>query len=367
VALRIRAPEYTSVIILALASVAMLSGKSALNTMGMGVLGLMLGTVGPDLNSGITRFTFGMIQLQDGISFIPVALALFALVDITFVLSEPERRLQIKTKLSELMPNWADIKACIAPILRGTAIGGAFGILPGTGPMISSFTAYAVEKRVARNPERFGKGAIEGVASPEAAANAAAFTHFIPMPSLGIPAGAVMALLFGAMLIQGVTPGPQMITSHPDIFWGLVASMWIGNLMLLVLNLPLVGIWIKMLETPYRFLYPLIVVFCMVGVFSERREVFDIFICAGVLLVGWVLERLDCSPAPLILGMILGPLLEENFRRSLLLSRGDPTIFLTRPISAFFLLLAVVVIIVFTLPGLKKKEESVMAAGGEKD
>lgn len=353
-ALQFGEPEYTSVIILALTSVTMLSGTATLNTMGMAVLGLALATVGTDINSGTLRFTMGISDLEDGISFVPVALALFALVHITMALSSPHPRPHVQTRFRDLLPTWPDIKACFYPILRGTLIGGAFGALPGVGPLISSFAAYTVEKKVARDPSRFGRGAIEGVAAPEAAANAAAFTNFVPMFALGIPAGATMALLYGAFLLQGITPGPQLISEHPEIFWGLVASMWIGNLMLLVLNLPLVGVWIKLLQTPYRYLYPLILVFCMIGVYSQRSDVFDLYICAVALVVGWVLIQLDCSPAPLILGMILGPTLEEHFRRALLLSRGNLSIFITQPISAFFLLLAVVLVVIFNLPSARR-------------
>jgi TctA family transporter len=355
VALEFGAPEYTSVIVMALVGVSVLGGHSTLNTMGMAVIGLALGTVGTDINSGVIRFTLGDIRLQEGINFVPVAISLFALVNICFTLGAETPRMTVRTKLRELVPTWQDLKACINPILRGTALGGALGVLPGTGPLIASFASYAVEKKVARDPNRFGKGAVEGVAAPEAAANASVYTHFIPMLSLGIPAGAVNALMLGALLVQGVSPGPQLMAQHPDLFWGLIASMWIGNIMLLVLNLPLVGIWIKLLETPYRFLYPFIIVFCLIGVYSGRYETFDIMMCAVVVAVGFVLETLDCGPGPLILGMVLGPILEENLRRSMVMSRGDPSIFLTRPISAVFLALAVIIVLVFTLPALRRK------------
>ena len=356
-ALSFGAPEYTSVIVLALTGVSALARKSVMNTMGMAVLGLLLGTVGTDINSGIARFAMGDMRLSEGINFVPVALALFALVDITFTLGSPEQKMPMKAAFKDLMPTWTDIKTCFMPVLRGTALGGALGVMPGTGPLMASFASYAMEKKLAKDPSRFGTGAIEGVAAPEAAANAAAFTHFIPMLSLGIPAGAAMALLLGALLIHGVTPGPQLITSHPDIFWGLIASMWVGNLMLLVLNLPLIGVWIKLLETPYRIIFPTIVILCMIGIYSERNAAFDIFICGTVLAVGWILESLDCSPAPLVLGMILGPILEENFRRSLLLSRGDPMIFLERPISLGFLILTAVLVVLFTFPALKRRKQ----------
>ncbi len=359
-ALRFQPPEYTSTIILELVGVSVLSRKSIINTLGMAVLGLAIGTVGTDINSGMQRFTFGDLRLFEGVSFVSVAMGLFAFVDICFTLGEVVPKVRVQTGVRDLIPAWSDIKACIWPVLRGTTLGAAFGILPGTGPLISSFASYAVEKKLARHPERFGEGAIEGVAAPEAAANAAAFTHFIPMLTLGIPAGATMALMLGAMLIQGITPGPQVMTEHPDLFWGLIASMWIGNLMLLVLNLPLVGLWIKMLQMPYRFLYPVIIVFCLIGIYSERNEPFDIFICAAVVFGGYILQRLDCDPGPLVLGLVLGPMLEENLRRSMLVSQGDPTVFLTRPISAAFLMLAVIILIVFALPSLRKKELAII-------
>jgi putative tricarboxylic transport membrane protein len=225
-------------------------------------------------------------------------------------------------------------------VIRGTAIGGLLGMLPGTGPLIAAFASYMVERKLAKDPSRFGSGAIEGVAGPEAADNAAALTHFIPMLTLGIPAGATFALMLGALQIQGISTGPQVVTEHPDLFWGLIASMWIGNLMLLILNLPLVGVWIKLLQTPYRFLYPTILAFSCIGIFSVRNEPYDILIAVGAGAVGYVLRLWDCSPAPLILGLVLGPIMEENMRRSLILSRGDPTIFLTRPISLAILCLA---------------------------
>lgn len=361
-ALSFQAPEYTATAVLALVGASVLSRKSILNTLGMAMLGLLIGTVGMDISSGVVRFTFGEERLVEGITFIPIAMGLFAFVDICYTLGSSQERVEIRTKLRDLIPKWADVKVCINPIFRGTALGGVLGILPGTGPLLASFGSYSIEKKLAKDPSRFGNGAIEGVAAPEAAANAAAFTHFIPMLSLGIPAGATMALLLGAMLIQGIPPGPQVMTQHADLFWGLVASMWIGNLMLLILNLPLVGIWIKLLETPYRFIYPLIVVFCLIGIYSERNQTFDLLICAAVVAVGFVMEKLDCSPGPLVLGVILGPILEDNLRRSMLISRGDPTIFLTRPISLGITILIVALLVAFTLPVLRRTSKVIKKA-----
>jgi len=307
-------PEYTSMIIMALVSSAVVVSNSPLTTIAMSALGILIGTVGTDVSTGSWRFTFGSHLLTDGVSFVAVATAAWK------------------------------------PILRGTGLGALFGILPGTGPLVCSFVSYAVEKHLARDPSRFGKGAIEGVAAPEASNNAAAITHFIPMLGLGIPAGAAMALMLGALMIQGITPGPQVMTGHPDLFWGVVASMLIGNVMLLILNLPMVGLWIRLLKVPYRLLYPAILLFCCIGVYSVNSQVFDVFLAAGFGALGFVFKRLDCPPGPLVLGMILGPALEENLRRALLMSRGHASVFLTSPVSLFMLLLAVGFIVVFARP-----------------
>ncbi|MGH6860854.1 MAG: tripartite tricarboxylate transporter permease [Phyllobacterium sp.] len=354
-ALQFQAPEYVATIILALIGISAMSSHSMISTFAMATIGILIGTVGIDINSGIERFTLGDPRLSEGIHMLPMAMGLFALVEIATTLSEPEIRGAIKTRARDLIPTWADIKTCAMPTIRGTGLGAVLGVIPGTGPLISSFFAYAVEKKIAKDPSRFGKGAIEGVAAPEAAANAAAFTHFIPMLALGIPAGASMALLLGAMLIQGVQPGPTMMVRHPEIFWGLIASMWIGNLMLLVLNLPLVGVWIKMLQTPYRFIYPAIIIFCCIGVYADRNQSFDILLMVAATVFGFVMTKLRCSPAPLLLGLILGPILEENFRRSLLLSRGDWGIFVSRPISLTILLIAVVLITLHIIPLITKR------------
>jgi TctA family transporter len=354
-ALQFQAPEYTAVALLALIGTSALSNKPLLSTLGMAALGLLLGTVGTDINSGVMRFTFGQPMLSEGLDFVAIAVGIFAVTEIAFRLGRSEPEAKVTTSVRDLMPRAEDIKASWKPTLRGTLIGAALGVLPGTGPLIASFAAYGVERKLAKDPSRFGEGAIEGVAGPEAADNAAAFTHFIPMLTLGIPAGATFALMLGALLIQGIQPGPQIMAQHPDIFWGLIASMWIGNLMLLVLNLPLVGVWIKLLQTPYRFLYPTILVFSCIGVYSIRNEPFDIIIAAVTGLVGFALRKWNCAPAPLILGLILGPIMEENLRRSLLLSGGDPTIFVTRPISLSILLLAAALVALLALPSMKRR------------
>jgi putative tricarboxylic transport membrane protein len=360
-ALKFQAPEYAAVVVLALVGASALSTTSMASTLGMAALGLLIGTVGTDINTGVMRFTFGDNRLAEGIDFIAVAVGLFAFTEISFRLGVPQVRTRIDTGIRDLIPKMSDIKSSWKPILRGTALGGTLGILPGTGPLISSFAAYVMEKKLAKDPSRFGNGAIEGVAGPEAADNAAALTHFIPMLTLGIPAGATFALMLGAMMIQGIPPGPQIMTQHPDLFWGLIASMWIGNLMLLVLNLPLVGVWIKLLETPYRFLYPMILVFSCIGVYSIRNEPFDIVIAAVTGGIGFVLRMLDCAPAPLILGLLLGPILEENLRRALLISRGDPMVFITRPISLSIIIFTIALLVVFSLPALKRKKAAIGA------
>jgi TctA family transporter len=319
----------------------------------MAVIGLILGTVGTDIHTGTARFTFGSLELDEGWDFVSFAAGLFAFVEIAFQLGSYTQRVEIKTKLRELIPRWVDIKAASFPTIRGTALGAALGVLPGTGPFIASYSAYALENRIAKDPSRFGKGAIEGVAAPEAANNASAFTHYIPMLTLGIPAGAVFSMLMGALMMHGIHPGPDIMEKHPDLFWGLIASMWLGNLMLLVLNLPLIGIWIKLLETPYRYIYPSILLLTCIGCYAVHFRIFDIQVAAFVLLAGYLLEKLDCAPGPVIIAMILGPILEENMRRALLISGGDPIVFLRRPISATFLILAVLLIITYVVPAFR--------------
>jgi putative tricarboxylic transport membrane protein len=362
-------PEYASMIIMALVSSAIVVSKSPLTTIAMSALGVLIGTVGTDVSTGSWRFTFGSHYLTDGVSFVAVATGLFAFAEVLDHIAKPTARAELTTKINSLIPSREDLRTAWKPILRGTGLGAIFGILPGTGPLVCSFVSYAVEKQLADDPSRFGKGAIEGVAAPEASNNAAAITHFIPMLGLGIPAGAAMALMLGALMIQGITPGPQVMTGHPDLFWGVVASMLIGNVMLLVLNLPMVGLWIRLLKVPYRLLYPAILLFCCIGVYSVNSQVFDIFLAAGFGALGLVFKRLDCPPGPLVLGMILGPALEENIRRALLMSRGNASIFLTSPISLAMLLLAVAFIVVFARPKkiIKTPVEIDAAARAESD
>jgi TctA family transporter len=358
VALTFGSPEYTSMVLLALVATSALSAGSLGTTLPMMLLGLLLGTVGTDVNSGMERFTFGLPNITDRLDFIVVAVGLFAFAEIATRIEHGEQARHPMAKVAGLLPTRDDLRASWKAVLRGTALGAAFGVLPGTGPLVSSFASYSLEGHLAKDRTRFGKGAIEGVAGPEAANNAAALTHFIPMLTLGIPAGAAMALMLGALTIQGVTPGPAIMTEHADLFWGVVASMWIGNLMLLVLNLPMIGIWIRLLMIPYRLLYPAILVFCCIGVYSVANDSADVMMMAGFGVVGYLLIKLGCTPAPLVLGFILGPILEENLRRSLVISRGDVSVFVTRPISCGFLLAAVALLAFSLSPHLRRNRRA---------
>ena len=340
--------EYFSTIVMALVMASVLSGDRFLTTLCMSVVGLLLGVVGTDLTTGDARFNFGLMELADGVNFVAVAVGLFAFGEVILHLGFPTKRAVITTKIKGLLPTRRDLGQSWKPILRGTTLGAILGIFPGTGPLLSSFASYAMERRLAKNPSRFGRGAIEGVAGPEAANNAAALTHFIPMLTLGIPAGAAMALMLGALQIQGITPGPDVMNKNPELFWGVIASMWIGNIMLLVLNLPMIGIWIRLLAIPFRYLYPAILAFCCIGAYSVNTSSFDIGLAALFGLAGIAFKMMDCSPAPLVLALVLEPLLEENFRRQMILSSGDATTFFTRPISLAILLLTVGLAIYFS-------------------
>jgi TctA family transporter len=321
----------------------------------MVALGLLLGLVGTDVNSGNVRYAFGVPELVDGIGFTVVAVGLFAVAEIVTNLEARAPREVFTSRIPRLMPSRAELKQASWPTVRGTVMGALFGVLPGTGPALSSFAAWMVEKKIAREPGRFGRGAIEGVAAPEAANNAAAQTGFIPALTLGIPGSAVMALLVAAMIMQGLTPGPQVIVEKPELFWGIVASMWLGNLMLLVLNLPLVGLWARLLRVPYRWLFPSVVMFCALGNYSVSNNPVDVYLCAALGVLGYVLAKLDCEPAPLLLGYVLGPLLEEHLRRAMLLARGDPTLFFTRPVSLAFMLGTALVLAAMVAPALRGK------------
>jgi TctA family transporter len=360
IALKFGPAEFFSLIVLGLLAAIVLSKGSLLHSIGMVVLGLLLGLVGADVNTGTQRFTFDTPQLADGIGFVVVAMGMFGIAEIIHNLEREETRTLIVSKITSLMPTKEDWKRMIAPILRGTAIGSALGILPGSGSILGAFAAYAIEKKVSKHGKEFGTGAIEGVAAPESANNAGAQTSFIPMLTLGIPSNPVMALMIGAMIIQGIQPGPSVITEQPELFWGIVVSMWIGNFFLVVLNLPLIGIWVRMVSVPYHYLFPAILVFCGVGVFSLNNAEFDIYLMALFGVLGYIFVKLDCEPAPMLLAFILGPMMEEYLRRALLLSRGDPMIFLQRPISATLLALGVLAIIAASLPMLTKKREEAL-------
>lgn len=358
-ALKFGAAEYFSLMVVGLVSSIALAHGSILKALAMVVFGLLLGLVGTDIYSGVPRFTLGIREYSDGLNFVAVAVGVFGIAEILRNLENEKTRSVLISKVTGLLPSKEDFKKMIAPTLRGTFIGSALGILPGGGAILASFASYTVEKRISKKPEEFGHGAIAGVAGPESANNAGAQTSFIPLLTLGIPANPVMALMIGAMIIQGIVPGPNVAIEQPALFWGIIASMWIGNLMLVVLNLPLIGLWVRLLTVPYYVLFPIIMAFCSIGVYSVNSNVFDLYAVALFGLIGYVLVKLRCEPAPLLLGFVLGPLLEENLRRAMILSRGDPMTFVTRPISATLLLIALLVLVVVLLPSVRKKREEV--------
>ena len=357
IALQFGAAEYFSLMVVGLVASVVLASGSLLQAFGMIVLGLLLGMAGTDVNSGLERYTFDTPYMAEGINFVILAMGMFGLGEIIKNLEEEHLRSAMVSKVQGLMPNKEDFKRMAMPIVRGTGLGSLLGILPGGGAMLASFASYSIEKKISKTPEQFGKGAIEGVAGPESANNAGAQTSFIPLLTLGIPSNPVMALMIGAMIIQGITPGPAVMTEQPSLFWGIIVSMWIGNLFLVVLNLPLIGIWVKMISVPYHFLYPAILVFCCIGAFSLGNKVFDIYLLAGFGVLGYIFSKLKCEPAPLLLGFILGPMMEEYLRRALLLSRGDFSVLVTRPISATMLAIAAIALIVVFMPSIRKKRE----------
>jgi TctA family transporter len=357
VALKFGPAEYFSLMVLGLVASIVLAHGSLLHALGMIIFGLLLGLVGTDVNSGRERFTFGMPELADGVSFVVVAMGVFGLGEIIGNLEQEASRAVMLKKVTGLMPTKEDLRRIVGPVLRGTGLGAVLGILPGGGAMLASFSAYALEKKVAKPLVPFGKGAIEGIAAPESANNAGAQTSFIPMLTLGIPSNPVMALMIGAMIIQGIQPGPSVMTQQPALFWGLIVSMWIGNLMLLVLNLPLIGLWVRMISVPYHLLFPAIIVFCAIGVFSLSNTEFDVYFMALFGLLGYLFRKLDAEPAPMLLGVILGPMMEEFLRRALLISKGSATVLVTRPISATMLAIAALALIVVLTPALRRKRE----------
>ena len=350
--------EYFSLMVLGLIGAVVLASGSLIKAISMIILGLLLAQINTDVISGTARFSFDIPQLTDGIGFVVIAMGIFGFGEIIANLGRPAEHREVFTKsVKGLWPTKKDFHDAWPAVVRGTALGSILGVLPGGGALLASFAAYTMEKKLAGSKGNFGKGDIRGVAGPESANNAGAQTSFIPMLTLGIPPNPVMALMVGAMTIKGIQPGPQVMTSNPELFWGLIASMWVGNLMLVILNLPLIGIWIKLLTVPYRFLFPAITLFCCIGVYSLNNSTFDVYQTAIFAFVGYVFYKLNCEPAPLLLGFILGPLMEENLRRALLLSRGDWSAFVTRPLSAGLLAAAALMIIIVTLPAIKKKRE----------
>jgi putative tricarboxylic transport membrane protein len=356
-ALKFTSPEYFSLMVAGLCLAVTLSSGSLIKSLGMIIIGLILGLVGTDVNSGIHRFAFGFVELWDGLDIVALTVGLFALGEISASLENPQRRGGLVGKVTNLMPSWKDLKIAFLPAVRGTSLGSILGILPGGGALISSFAAYAVEQRIGKNPETFGKGRIEGVAAPEAANNAGAQTSFIPMLTLGIPGNALTAVLLGALMIHGVAPGPQLMNTHPEVFWGLIVSMWVGNVILVILNLPLVSLWVKLVQVPYNALFLGIVLLCCIGIYGSNFSAADVTMAAGFGLFGYLLRKLGCEPVPMVLGFVLGPMMEENFRRSLTITRGDASVFFTRPISLALLVIAALILVAAVMPQIKKSRE----------
>ncbi|MFZ1892669.1 MAG: tripartite tricarboxylate transporter permease [Rhodoplanes sp.] len=359
IALAFGPAEYFSLMVLGLVFAVVLAKGSVLKAVTMIMLGLLLSMIGSDIETGQSRMGFDIPELADGIGFVVVAMGVFGFGEIMRNLEQTETRDVVKAKVTGLMPTWPDLKASAGPIGRGTVLGSILGILPGGGAVIAAFAAYTFEKKIAKDPSRFGRGAIEGVAAPESANNAAAQTSFIPLLTLGIPPNAVMALMVGAMTIHGIVPGPQVMLKQPQLFWGMIASMWIGNLMLIIINLPLIGFWVRLLRVPYRMLFPAILIFCCIGVYSINNSPTDVIMTAAFGLVGYWLVKHDFEPAPMLLGFVLGPLMEENLRRAILIARGDPLTFFTRPISGGLLAVAILLLVVAVLPMIRARRAQV--------
>jgi len=351
-------PDYFSLMVLGLVMAIVLAHGSVLKALAMVLIGLLLGLVGTDVNTGVTRYTFGWSAIWDRIDFLPLVIGLFGIAEIMRNVERPDAQLNAySAKMRELWPKASDLRAAWPSVVRGTGVGALLGILPGGGAVLAAFASYTLEKKLAKDPSRFGNGAIEGVAGPESANNSGAQTSFIPLLTLGLPSNAVMALMMGAMIIQGIAPGSAVMEKRPDLFWGMVASMWIGNAMLLVINLPLLGLWVKLLSVPYRLLYPAVLLFCVIGVYSTNTEAAQLALTALFAVFGYLLVRFGCEPAPLVLGFILGPLMEENLRRSLVMSRGDPLIFIERPISVVLLGMSLAVVALIVLPQFRSTRE----------
>ena len=363
-ALKFGPADYFSLMVLGLIAAVVLAHGSILKAIAMIILGLLTGLIGTDVNSGVARYSFGLPELIDGLGIGTVAMGMFGFSEIIRNLEETEEREVFTKSVTGLLPNWTDIKRCAMPVIRGTALGSFLGILPGGGPVLGSFSAYTLEKKISKTPELFGTGMIEGVAAPESANNAAAQTSFIPLLTLGIPSNPVMALMIGAMIIHGIQPGPQIMTAKPDLFWGMIASMWVGNFLLVVLNLPMIGMWVKLLTVKYDYLFPAILIFCCIGVYSISNQTMDVLLAAVFGFIGYSFIKLEMEPAPLLLGFVLGPMMEENLRRALLLSRGDPAVFFTRPISLTLLIIAAILLVIVASPAIAKKREEAFAEEG---
>ncbi|WP_431304406.1 tripartite tricarboxylate transporter permease [Sediminicoccus sp. BL-A-41-H5] len=361
VALSFGPADYFSLMLLGLIIACVLAQGSIIKAVGMVVLGVALGLVGTDVQTGQQRFTFGIPELSDGIGFVPIAMGMFGIAEIVLNLERPESRSVLSSKVGSLWLTKDEFKRATPAVLRGTVVGSFLGILPGGGASLAAFGSYMMERKMSRGRHMFGQGAIEGVAGPEAANNAAAQTSFIPLLTLGIPSNAVMALMVGALIIQGIQPGPRMVEAQPDLFWGLIASMWIGNLMLLVINLPMIGMWVKLLQVPYRFLYPSILVFCCIGVYSLNNNVFDVYMTVLFTVFGYMCNKLKLEPAPLLIGFVLGPMMEEHLRRAMLLSRGDWAVFIQRPISATMLGIAAFALALMLMPNIRKGKDKALA------
>ena len=359
-ALSFTAVEFFSLMVLGLVVAVILAHGSVVKSLAMVGLGLLLGIVGIDVNSGAERMTFNIPEFADGLGFVSVAMGFFGLAEIITNIEKPSQRVVVKQKMKDLFPSLADLKVAFPAVLRGTAIGSILGVLPGGGAALPPFTAYAVEKKVAKDASRFGQGAIEGVASPEAANNAGAQTSFIPLLTLGIPSNALMALMIGALMIHGIQPGPQIMVEQKELVWGVIASMWTGNLMLLIINLPLIGIWVSLLKVPYRLLFPAILLFCCIGAYGVNNSVVDVWLMLGCAVIGYFFNKVGVETAPLLLGMVLGPQLEENLRRAMLLSGGDFSVFVTRPISAVLLGAVVVILLVLLSPAVLRKRVEIV-------
>ncbi len=360
-ALKFHPADYFSLMVFGLIGAVVLARGSLRKAIAMVVLGLLLGLVGTDVNSGVMRFTFGIPALAEGISFVALAMGMFGIAEVIYNLEQRGKDREVFTSsLGRVLPSRADLQLSTWSIVRGTALGSILGILPGGGALLASFAAYTIEKKVAKPPREFGHGDIRGVAAPESANNAGAQTSFIPMLTLGVPSNPTMALMIGALMIQGIQPGPQVMTQRPELFWGIIASMWVGNLFLLALNLPMIGLWVRLLAVPYRLLFPAILVFCCIGVFTINNNVLDLFQLVVFSGVGYLLLKLGCEPAPLVLGLVLGPMMEEHLRRALLISLGDPVILVTSPISAGFLLASVALLVSIAVPAIRSKREEAL-------